>query len=140
MKKNINKTWFKSRKSKQSLLHLLRILKNEGPDIRESLQDSFRKWYMDIKKETGKFPDFPEEEEWKKADFKFGSLNIQASQVDLENPPKSAKSKADRSGPSSANSKKSEPKKPAKGQEEENSGDGLKNTQFMEDMKKLYGI
>ena len=50
-----------------------KISKNEGPDIKEALQDSFRHWYMEIKKDTGKLPDFPEEEDWKHPDFKFGA-------------------------------------------------------------------
>ncbi|KAI9222215.1 hypothetical protein BC828DRAFT_378962 [Blastocladiella britannica] len=49
-----------------------KIRKVEGPDMKESYQDAFRQWYMDAKREQGKFPDFPTDEEWKLASFKFG--------------------------------------------------------------------
>ncbi|ORZ39517.1 hypothetical protein BCR44DRAFT_74550 [Catenaria anguillulae PL171] len=49
-----------------------KIRKVEGPDMKESYQDAFRQWYMDSKREQGKFPDFPPDEEWKLPDFKFG--------------------------------------------------------------------
>ncbi|KAL2917952.1 COPII coat Sec23p-Sfb3p heterodimer component [Polyrhizophydium stewartii] len=47
------------------------ILKVEGPDMKEAIQDDFRQWYMEFKRVNGKFPDFPEEEIWQKPGFKF---------------------------------------------------------------------
>ncbi|KAI9190051.1 hypothetical protein H9P43_001484 [Blastocladiella emersonii ATCC 22665] len=49
-----------------------KIRKVEGPDMKESYQDAFRQWYMDFKRDTSKFPDFPPDEEWKLPGFKFG--------------------------------------------------------------------
>jgi hypothetical protein len=48
-----------------------KILRMEGPDIKEAIQDDFRQWYMEYKRINGKFPEFPAEEDWKKPDFKF---------------------------------------------------------------------
>uniref|UniRef100_A0A8C3IDC0 IQ motif containing with AAA domain 1 n=1 Tax=Chrysemys picta bellii TaxID=8478 RepID=A0A8C3IDC0_CHRPI len=35
----------------------------EGPDIKESLQDQIRQWFIECRHITGKFPDYPNEEE-----------------------------------------------------------------------------
>lgn len=48
-----------------------KILKVEGPDMKESIQDSFRQWYMEYKRINGKLPDFPDDEVWKQNDFQF---------------------------------------------------------------------
>lgn len=52
-----------------------KILRMEGPDMREAIQDEFRQWYMEYKRINGKFPDFPAEEVWKEANFKFSIEN-----------------------------------------------------------------
>lgn len=52
-----------------------KIAKVEGPDMKESMQDSFRQWYMDHKRSTGKFPEFPDDEVWQQPGFKFDALN-----------------------------------------------------------------
>lgn len=49
----------------------IRITKVEGPDMKESIQDSFRQWYMEHKRIFGKFPEFPEDETWQKPGFQF---------------------------------------------------------------------
>ena len=46
-------------------------MKIEGPDMKESIQDSFRQWYMEHKRIFGKFPEFPEDEVWQKSGFAF---------------------------------------------------------------------
>ena len=48
-----------------------KIMKVEGPDMKESIQDSFRQWYMEHKRLYGKFPEFPEDEVWQKPGFQF---------------------------------------------------------------------
>ncbi|XP_072833386.2 dynein regulatory complex protein 11 isoform X3 [Pogona vitticeps] len=35
----------------------------EGPDIKESLQDQIRQWFIECRHVTGKFPDYPDEEQ-----------------------------------------------------------------------------
>ncbi|MBN3307280.1 DRC11 protein, partial [Amia calva] len=35
----------------------------EGPDIRETLQEQIRQWFIECRDATGKFPDFPDPEE-----------------------------------------------------------------------------
>lgn len=47
----------------------------QGPAIKEALQDSFRQWYMEFKRQNGKFPEFPPEALWKRPDFYFGMPN-----------------------------------------------------------------
>ena len=70
----------------QSLIEIKeKISKNEGPDIKESIQDSFRHWYMEVKKETGKLPDFPEEDDWKHPEFKFGLQKTELTNGEDEN-------------------------------------------------------
>ncbi|KAJ3270956.1 Dynein regulatory complex protein 11 [Terramyces sp. JEL0728] len=48
-----------------------KILRMEGPDMKEAIQDDFRQWYMEYKRINGKFPEFPTQENWEKPDFKF---------------------------------------------------------------------
>ncbi|TPX33247.1 hypothetical protein SmJEL517_g03843 [Synchytrium microbalum] len=48
-----------------------KLMKVEGPEIRETMQDNFRQWYMDHKKTHGKFPEFPSEDEWNTPGFSF---------------------------------------------------------------------
>ncbi|XP_063173921.1 dynein regulatory complex protein 11 [Candoia aspera] len=40
-----------------------RVKEIEGPDIKESLQDQIRQWFIECRHITGRFPDFPDEEE-----------------------------------------------------------------------------
>lgn len=64
-----------------------RLMLVEGPEFRETLQDEFRQWYMDIKRQTGKFPDFPDMEEWSKPQFSFApNSKKHASEVSAGNP------------------------------------------------------
>lgn len=44
----------------------------EGPDIKEDIQDKFRQYYLDYKKQNNTFPNFPEENDFFQSDFKFG--------------------------------------------------------------------
>ncbi|KAF7243751.1 Dynein regulatory complex protein 11 [Varanus komodoensis] len=40
-----------------------RVKEIEGPDIKESLQDQIRQWFIECRHVTGKFPDYPDEEQ-----------------------------------------------------------------------------
>ncbi|XP_054836723.1 dynein regulatory complex protein 11 [Eublepharis macularius] len=40
-----------------------RVKEIEGPDIKESLQDQIRQWFIECRHLTGKFPDYPDEEQ-----------------------------------------------------------------------------
>ena len=40
-----------------------KIREVEGPDMRETLQESIREWFIETRDATGKFPEFPEEDE-----------------------------------------------------------------------------
>jgi hypothetical protein len=53
-----------------------KILRMEGPDMKQTIQDEFRHWYMEYKRINGKFPDFPEDEVWQRPDFKFSAANL----------------------------------------------------------------
>ncbi|XP_036622683.1 dynein regulatory complex protein 11 [Trichosurus vulpecula] len=49
---------------KEALVTIKTNLKTlEGPDIRESLQDQIRHWFIECRNMTGTFPDYPKEEE-----------------------------------------------------------------------------
>jgi hypothetical protein len=52
---------------------IIRIVKVEGPDMKEGIQDSFRQWYMESKRTEGKLPDFPADEVWQQSDFSFSN-------------------------------------------------------------------
>jgi IQ and AAA domain-containing protein len=55
-----------------------RIFKAEEQDIKQSFKDEFRQWYIEHKKRSGKFPEFPIDEEWQRQDFKFGVVRKQS--------------------------------------------------------------
>ncbi|XP_015271924.1 PREDICTED: IQ and AAA domain-containing protein 1-like, partial [Gekko japonicus] len=40
-----------------------RVKEIEGPDIKESLQDQIRQWFIECRHLTGKFPDYPDEQQ-----------------------------------------------------------------------------
>lgn len=40
-----------------------RIRDNEGSDLKERMQDQIRQWFIECRDATGKFPDYPEEED-----------------------------------------------------------------------------
>ncbi|XP_019347570.1 dynein regulatory complex protein 11 isoform X3 [Alligator mississippiensis] len=40
-----------------------RLREMEGPDIKESLQEQIRQWFIECRHITGKFPDYPDEED-----------------------------------------------------------------------------
>ena len=40
-----------------------KIREVEGPDMKETLQESIREWFIETRDATGKFPEFPEEDE-----------------------------------------------------------------------------
>ncbi|XP_042301941.1 LOW QUALITY PROTEIN: dynein regulatory complex protein 11 [Sceloporus undulatus] len=40
-----------------------RVKEIEGPDIKESLQDQIRQWFIECRHTTGRFPDYPDEEQ-----------------------------------------------------------------------------
>jgi hypothetical protein len=69
---------------------LTRILRMEGTDMKEAIQDDFRQWYMEYKRINGKFPAFPMEEEWQQPNFRFSIDNVGSIQkVEAEKPAKS---------------------------------------------------
>uniref|UniRef100_F6V6L4 Uncharacterized protein n=1 Tax=Ciona intestinalis TaxID=7719 RepID=F6V6L4_CIOIN len=40
-----------------------KIRQVEGPDIKETMQDQIRQWFIECRDATGKFPDYPDEED-----------------------------------------------------------------------------
>uniref|UniRef100_G1KYI0 IQ motif containing with AAA domain 1 n=1 Tax=Anolis carolinensis TaxID=28377 RepID=G1KYI0_ANOCA len=40
-----------------------RVKEVEGPDIKESLQDQIRQWFIECRHVTGRFPDYPDEQQ-----------------------------------------------------------------------------
>ncbi|KAF6780511.1 hypothetical protein AHF37_00021 [Paragonimus kellicotti] len=39
-----------------------KIRESEGPDMRETMQDQIRQWFVECRDATGKFPDYPDED------------------------------------------------------------------------------
>lgn len=39
-----------------------RLKEVEGPDMREHMQDEIRKWFIEVRDATGKFPEYPDDE------------------------------------------------------------------------------
>ncbi|XJO74629.1 hypothetical protein BDV3_005425 [Batrachochytrium dendrobatidis] len=79
-----------------------KILKVEGSDMKEAIQDDFRQWYMEYKRSNGKFPEFPPDEKWQQPGFKF-------TQQDSAEPTSSDKSKIEEKPATAASTK--DPKK-----------------------------
>merc|ERR1712062_942594 len=40
-----------------------KIKETEGPDMKETMQDQIRQWFIECRDATGKFPDYPDEED-----------------------------------------------------------------------------
>ncbi|VDP89205.1 unnamed protein product [Echinostoma caproni] len=40
-----------------------KVRETEGPDMREAMQDQIRQWFVECRDATGRFPDYPEENE-----------------------------------------------------------------------------
>jgi IQ and AAA domain-containing protein len=60
-----------------------KILRVEGPDMKEAMQDDFRQWYMEHKRANGIFPEFPKEEVWQLPGFKFSGVDNAAIVVEV---------------------------------------------------------
>lgn len=74
-----------------------KIAKVEGPDMRESIQDSFRQWYMEFKRIHGKFPEFPSDKQWQQPGFQFSVEDSKVSNDEDESEkPSTAESAADK--------------------------------------------
>ncbi|KAJ2995938.1 Dynein regulatory complex protein 11 [Globomyces sp. JEL0801] len=95
-----------------------KILRMEGPDMKEAIQDEFRQWYMEFKRINGKFPEFPTEEAWNMPDFKFSVENSLAEAA-------AAKAELEKAEAAKANQKKGD-KKEAKAEKKPEKKDGKK--------------
>merc|ERR1712080_297350 len=52
------------REYQKALVSIKEKLKDvEGPEMRESMQDQIRQWFIESRDATGKFPEYPTEEE-----------------------------------------------------------------------------
>ncbi|CAH8502324.1 unnamed protein product [Schistosoma turkestanicum] len=89
-----------------------KIRDTEGPDMREAMQDQIRQWYMECRDATGKFPDYPDEDEG-------GSAVIfkEKTPEELERELEEEANKKSKGKTSGAEKKKDDPKK-KKGKEE----------------------
>ncbi|KAJ3321919.1 Dynein regulatory complex protein 11 [Boothiomyces sp. JEL0866] len=98
-----------------------KILRMEGPDMKEAIQDDFRQWYMEYKRINGKFPEFPTQEMWEKPDFKF------TVEKEPEEVPEADKADGGKDGKKKGAEKKTEkekkPDKKGKGAQEEEEED-----------------
>ena len=130
----------------------------EGPDIREELQDAFRQWYMDYKKQNDKLPDFPEDDEYTKPEFKFKPAAPVAPTTDGTAPPTTGSEEKDGARAVSAASRKpgsagkkpgsagkkpgSAPPKGAKEGEGDGEAEGfnLDKSVYLDDLKKKYAL
>lgn len=93
-----------------------RIMRVEGPDMKEAMQDDFRQWYMEHKRAHGVFPEFPSEEVWQQSGFKFSQAEAIAQTL-LE----------------AATSKEEKPETPSKKTPDKKEKKGAKEDEIVED-------
>ncbi|CAH8544129.1 unnamed protein product [Schistosoma curassoni] len=97
-----------------------KIRDTEGPDMREAMQDQIRQWFIECRDATGKFPDYPDEDEGGSA-LIFKEKTPEELERELrEKDEASQKSKGKNSGKSKKkpSPKKNDKQKKKKGEEE----------------------
>ncbi|CAH8556235.1 unnamed protein product [Schistosoma rodhaini] len=97
-----------------------KIRDTEGPDMREAMQDQIRQWFIECRDATGKFPDYPDEDEGGSA-LIFKEKTPEELERELrEKDEASQKSKGKSSGKnkSKPSPKKNDKQKKKKGEEE----------------------
>nr|XP_020658042.1 IQ and AAA domain-containing protein 1 isoform X4 [Pogona vitticeps] len=115
----------------------------EGPDIKESLQDQIRQWFIECRHVTGKFPDYPDEEQGGSASL-FSDKTPEQVAAELiakeeeeqkrKGRRKGKKEKAEK-GKKKKKGKEAEGKKPRKKEEEEEEGWKMAPSNFLSVME-----
>ncbi|KAJ3254876.1 Dynein regulatory complex protein 11 [Boothiomyces macroporosus] len=101
-----------------------KILRMEGPDMKEAIQDDFRQWYMEYKRINGKFPEFPTQEVWQKPDFKF-SVDKEPEAIPEADKAQGGKDGKKKGGDKKKAEKEKKSDKKGKGQQDEEEEDPL---------------
>uniref|UniRef100_W5UA69 IQ and AAA domain-containing protein 1 n=1 Tax=Ictalurus punctatus TaxID=7998 RepID=W5UA69_ICTPU len=87
----------------------------DGPDIKETLQDQIRQWFLECRDATGKFPDFPSSEDGGSASiFAQKTPEQVAAELATKQQEKEKKSKG-KKGPNAVKDKKKDKKGKSKG-------------------------
>ncbi|XP_044182545.1 dynein regulatory complex protein 11-like [Acropora millepora] len=114
------------REYQQSLVSVKeKIREIEGPDMKENMQDQIRQWFIECRDKTGKFPDYPDDDEGGSAAiFKEkdpGEMEKEEAQKDEEGgkKKKGAKGKKDKKEKKDKKDKKGKGKGKGKGGDEE---------------------
>ncbi|KAM4024299.1 dynein regulatory complex protein 11 isoform 2-T2 [Anomaloglossus baeobatrachus] len=115
------------------------IRETEGLDIKETLQDQIRQWFIECRHATGKFPDFPDEEDGgSKAIFAQKTPEEVAAELAAKEEAKDKKKKEKGKKEKKKKGKKEKDKakgKKGKGKEEEEEpGWKMKPSQFLPDV------
>ncbi|KAJ1340018.1 hypothetical protein BSLG_005342 [Batrachochytrium salamandrivorans] len=125
-----------------------KIMKIEGPDMREAIQDDFRQWYMEYKRANGKFPEFPTSEVWQNPEFKFTLQNTvgenRASSADKskekDKSTTAASGKSAKNKSSETKSTKKVDKKDSKKKEKDKTEEGSSELQFKYDQSEYLTL
>ncbi|XP_039182165.1 dynein regulatory complex protein 11 isoform X7 [Crotalus tigris] len=115
-----------------------RVKEIEGPDIKETLQDQIRQWFIECRHITGKFPDYPDEEQGGSAVL-FSEKTPEevaaelAAKAEEEQKNKGKKGKKEKKGKGKTKKKgnETEEKKPKKKDEEEEEGWKMSPSNFL---------
>ncbi|XP_073433693.1 dynein regulatory complex protein 11 [Dendrobates tinctorius] len=115
------------------------IRETEGLDIKETLQDQIRQWFIECRHATGKFPDFPDEEDGgSKAIFAQKTPEEVAAELaakeEAKDKKKKEKGKKEKKRKGKKEKDKSKGKKGKGKQEEEEPGWKMKPSQFLPDI------
>ncbi|XP_077128466.1 dynein regulatory complex protein 11 isoform X3 [Ranitomeya variabilis] len=115
------------------------IRETEGLDIKETLQDQIRQWFIECRHATGKFPDFPDEDDGgSKAIFAQKTPEEVAAELaakeEAKDKKKKEKGKKEKKKKGKKEKDKSKGKKGKGKQEEEEPGWKMKPSQFLPDI------
>ncbi|KAM3853527.1 dynein regulatory complex protein 11 isoform 3-T3 [Vipera latastei] len=115
-----------------------RVKEIEGPDIKETLQDQIRQWFIECRHITGKFPDYPDEEQGgsavlfseKTPEEVAAELAAKAEEEQKKKGKKGKKEKKEK-GKTKKKGNETEEKKPKKKDEEEEEGWKMSPSNFL---------
>jgi len=101
-----------------------KIRESEGPDIKETMMDQIRQWFIECRDATGKFPDFPADDEGGSAAI-FKERTADDVEAELKGKEDGGKKKGKKSGKKDKKEKDKKGKK-GKGDKDEEEDEGWK--------------
>ncbi|XP_061463641.1 dynein regulatory complex protein 11 isoform X2 [Rhineura floridana] len=114
-----------------------RVKEIEGPDIKESLQDQIRQWFIECRHMTGKFPDYPDEEQGGSAALfaektpEEVAAELAAKEEEAQKKKGKKKGKKEKGKKTKKGKEKEDEKKPKKKDEEEEEGWKMAPSNFL---------